>query len=120
MSRMTLVSRAKIRHGHARGTHGESSAYGVWRRMIERCENSNDKMYKNYGGAGIKVCQRWRHSFQAFLDDMGEPKGKSIGRYCDLANYDPEGCCWMTKQEQTLAQMNKRALLKWAERTGRL
>jgi hypothetical protein len=41
--------------------------------MIQRCTNPNTKAFKNYGGRGITICDRWRQSFEAFLADMGEP-----------------------------------------------
>src|SRR5262252_4753217 len=58
--------------GNAR-THGRSkdAIYEVWSSMRKRCENQNSKSYSDYGGRGIKVCERWQ-KFENFLADMGE------------------------------------------------
>src|SRR5215203_343786 len=55
------------------GTHGLSRTveYPVWRTMIARCYNSKSRCFRYYGGRGITVCERWRNSFEAFLEDMG-------------------------------------------------
>ena len=49
----------------------ENPEYPAWRSMKERCLNPNHKRYKDYGGRGIKVCERWI-VFDNFLEDMGE------------------------------------------------
>jgi len=46
--------------------------YTSWRKMIERCTYNNHPQFDDYGGRGITVCQRWRESFCAFLEDMGK------------------------------------------------
>src|ERR1019366_165842 len=75
-------------------THGHSysAIYRVWCGMIGRCLTPTAGGYKNYGGRGITVCERWRNSFAAFLDDMGpRPSSKhSIDRFPDKnGNYEP-------------------------------
>jgi hypothetical protein len=63
---------------------------------------------------GVFVCNRW-YVFENFLEDMGErPEGMTLGRYCDLSHYEPQGCAWMTMDEQMLARQNKRALAAFA------
>ncbi|BAU12869.1 hypothetical protein LEP3755_34020 [Leptolyngbya sp. NIES-3755] len=54
-------------------THGLSRTreYGIWNQMKDRCSNRNKVYYKDYGGRGIKVCDRWLDSFENFLQDMG-------------------------------------------------
>lgn len=58
--------------------------------------------YQMYGGAGIKVCDRWINSFTDFLADMGErPLGKTLDRWPNpFGNYEPGNCRWATIYEQ--------------------
>lgn len=87
-------------------THGMSHTreHVTWKNMIARCEDPNRPDWNNYGGRGIRVCKRWRTSFQAFLDDMGpRPQGKSIDRWPNMnGNYEPGNCRWATNSEQGL------------------
>lgn len=69
--------------------------------MKGRCLNKRDKAYKNYGGRGVKICERWLSSFSNFLEDMGEkPKGYTLERINVNGHYEPSNCCWIPKSEQ--------------------
>jgi hypothetical protein len=85
--------------------HGKmhTAEYNTWLRMKQRCYNENTHYYKNYGGRGITVCDRWLESYENFLADMGMRPSKthSLDRINNDEGYSPENCRWGTKTEQS-------------------
>ena len=74
--------------------------------MVGRCTNQNHVSFKNYGGRGIAVCERWR-SFENFKHDMGErPEGGMLDRENNDGNYEPGNCRWATRKEQNSNRRN--------------
>ena len=112
-------------------THGErtSSEYRAWTHAKSRCFNSNVPEFKNYGGRGISMCDRWRNSFERFLEDMGRrlSSGHSIDRIDVNGNYEPGNCRWATSKEQAnnkrcnrLIEISgeTRTMAQWADLAG--
>jgi hypothetical protein len=109
---------------------GKQAAYYTWKGVKVRCINPDPKHvnYKYYGARGIKICERWRTSFEAFFEDMGPRPANTIlaaysldridndGNYscgkCEecIANGWPANCRWATGSEQSL---NKRDSKKY-------
>lgn len=110
-------------------THGlsRSCESRIWRSMIQRCTNKNEKSYKRYGAIGIKVCDRWLNSFINFYNDMGPRPSAfhTLDRYPNnKGNYEPSNCRWATIREQALNRKSNvlieykgdiKTLIEWAE-----
>lgn len=96
-------------HGAAAG-YAMSPEYAVWRAIIARCENQNNKRYADYGGRGIKIDAKWRKDFKAFLSDVGPRPGPkySIDRRDNDADYAPGNCRWATSRQQMVNRRNTR------------
>lgn len=125
--RKEMAMKACTMHGHNGRNGKRSRIYQAWASMIQRCNNPNSIRYYDYGGRGIKVCERWK-KFENFLEDMGErPRRTSIDRIDNDGNYEPGNCRWATDKEQANNKRNNRFLFfdgskrtvgEWAERIG--
>lgn len=93
-----LLSKARTTHGMAKL---RAPTYIVWMSMRYRCEKPTHKSYKDYGGRGIRVCDRWQR-FENFLADMGEaPAGMQLDRVDNSSGYSPENCRWATPRQNS-------------------
>lgn len=116
----------KYKHGHV-GTGDKSPTYNTWLTMKQRCLNSKDPRYSDYGGRGIIICAAWL-DFSNFLRDMGvRPAKTSIDRINTNGNYEPGNCRWATRKEQQRNMRSSRmiefrgvtkSLSAWAEELG--
>jgi hypothetical protein len=94
-------------------THGMSfhPAYQNWMHAKGRCNDTRNKYYKDYGGRGIKVCDRWS-SFEAFWEDMGPTwkEGLTLDRINNQKGYEPDNCRWATAMEQANNRWDNRII----------
>ena len=86
-------------------THGQSHTrlHGIWCSMKTRCLCSTAKVFHYYGGRGIKVCQEWIDSFEAFRDwahANGYAEHLELDRIDTNGNYEPRNCRWATRHQQ--------------------
>lgn len=109
-----------IRQGYSSHNNEMRPTYAAWASMIGRCYNPKYENYSNYGGRGIKVCDRWlgENGFSNFLKDMGArpSKNHSLDRYPNNDGYyELPNCRWATQLEQS---RNRRTNV-WYEHKGR-
>lgn len=108
------IENAGISHAEL-NTPAKIAVYRAWSSARQRCANPNDLDYWNYGGRGIKVCERW-NIFECFQADMG-PKPEPYDNYTlERKNYDghyePSNCKWATHAEQRANQRPRNTLAK--------
>jgi hypothetical protein len=126
--RRDSASETSYRHGHS-VDYVASVEHCAWRAMKGRCLNSRNKAFKYYGGRGIKVCDRWLHSFENFYSDMGPrpSPSHSIERKEVNGDYEPSNCVWADKLVQANNKRTSRyltvagrtmTLAEWARESG--
>lgn len=81
----------------------EKRLYQCWGDMKQRCYNQKLKKYRLYGGKGVKVCPKWRDSyeeFRAWAYANGYDWDLTIDRMNGDGDYCPENCKFSTYTEQ--------------------
>lgn len=121
--------RKKLKTGPV-AKHGMTGTptYVSYFEMLKRCYDPTVIRYPRYGGRGIKVCKRWRDSFLAFVEDMGEkPEGYSLDRINNDGDYKPSNCQWADRSTQANNKRNNRLIThdgitqtvaEWEKQTG--
>lgn len=105
-----------------------TNEYEIWSGLKSRCKNPNSESYADYGGRGIKVCERWE-KFENFLADMGPrpSRAHSVERVDNGKGYGPDNCIWATLDVQAVNRRDNRrithdgvtkTLSAWARQIG--
>ena len=107
----TEVTTSKLRNGNtvSCGCHRDeikkkhglwgTRLYIIWGNMVQRCTNSNNNNYPNYGGRGISICDEWRNDFKSFYNwaiANGYSDNLQIDRINNDGDYEPGNCRWLT------------------------
>ena len=91
------TAKRNFKHGQTR-----TPLHNSWSGMIQRCEDSNYKWFKDYGARGVTVCPEWKDftAFAKWAVASGYKPGLSLDRINVNGNYCPENCRWATDKEQ--------------------
>lgn len=116
---------------HPNQTHCKRNTriYSIWRGMKRRCHDPKNIGFEYYGSKGIEVCKKWRHSFENFYSDMGDPPSENhtIERKNNNLGYCKSNCTWATPKQQALNRCTNRrieidgkslCISQWSEISG--
>jgi len=94
--RVEATTANKTTHGHTK-----HPLWHTYKSMIARCHNPKNPHFRNYGARGISVCDRWRMSFDAFVEDVGlRPRGDhQLDRINNDGPYSPQNTRWVIQRE---------------------
>lgn len=105
-------------HKHGDGSiHRRVRLYKNWQEMWQRCNNPNNKKYKDYGARGIKVCSQWKdyRVFKSWALENGYKNDLFIDRKNNNGNYTPKNCRWTTLKENNRNKRNNRMITCFGE-----
>lgn len=119
-----LISKRSKKHSMTK-----TKIYKCWQNMKNRCLDPSNIGYKDYGGRGITICDRWLLSFENFYADMGLPPNAdySIERVDNDGPYTQDNCVWAPRLRQNRNSRHNRlvtingitkCISEWAEETG--
>jgi hypothetical protein len=93
-------SRLLTKHGRFKKN---KRLYKIWKHIIERCNDTKFKYYKDYGGRGIKICNAWMcfDNFYQWALNNGYSDNLTIDRINVDGNYEPGNCRWATPKMQS-------------------
>lgn len=80
----------------------KGKTYYIWQAIRQRCNNPNNKWYKDYGDRGIKIEDASWYVYENFHADMGDaPQGYQMDRIDNDKGYYKENCRWTTPKINT-------------------
>ena len=88
-----------------------------WANMLSRCEDSDHRQYKDYGGRGVYVCEEW-HVYENFYNwciNNGVTKGLQIDRVDNNGPYRPDNCRVVTRLVNARNKRSNRLLTAFGE-----
>lgn len=103
------ISRKKTIERNLKHNLSKTKIYGRFKSMMGRCQNKNNKRYKDYGGRGIKVCNSWKENFINFYNWSllnGFKENLTLDRIDVNGDYCPENCRWVDYEEQNRNKRN--------------
>lgn len=107
-------------HGDSRPKeHNNHRIYIIYRGFRARCNNPNAHEYERYGGRGIRVCDEWQDSYEAFREwalRNGYSDHLTLDRHPNIdGDYEPTNCRWATDVEQGRNRTNNRLICAFGE-----
>ena len=114
--------------------HGLSKTriYGIYLGMMDRCYDSSNNNYRNYGGRGISVCDEWLGDdgairFKEWAMNNGYEDTLTLDRIDVNGDYCPPNCRFATMKEQNnnkrdnvFIEINgeRKTMKQWSEAIG--